>query len=348
MKLLYSLLFCIIIMPFSINASKLPEIKEKISHLNIDSIGNKTKFLRFCLNVYKWGDRTFNTYDTSYVVGTGRKFNIKLKETAWSDHFVIPSNKKDIVMTSEFSSNIGVSLAFMAVSVGYTFDISRIQSRKNWDFKFTTNRLAIDAHYYKNDGSTYIKHFGSYNDGNRINVRLDNIHSESKGVNLYYIFNNQKYAQGAAFNFSKIQKRSAGSFYAGAMINSYDMSFPFYALPDDMTSVFDEDDQLKFFSYTSYCAMFGYGYNFVPHSKWLLNATVLPSLGYRREHYPALFSNSTSAFTFGSLIKASCVYNYRDFFVGGLGEISTSWYINQDDSIYSSIISLNFITGWRF
>ncbi|MDE6205419.1 MAG: hypothetical protein K2F66_04800, partial [Duncaniella sp.] len=30
------------------------------------------RFPRFCLNVYNWGDRTFNSYDTTYVVGTGK------------------------------------------------------------------------------------------------------------------------------------------------------------------------------------------------------------------------------------------------------------------------------------
>ena len=30
------------------------------------------RFPRFCLKVYDWGDKTFNSYDTTYVEGTGR------------------------------------------------------------------------------------------------------------------------------------------------------------------------------------------------------------------------------------------------------------------------------------
>ena len=29
------------------------------------------RFLGFCVNVYNWADKTFNSYDTDYVTGTG-------------------------------------------------------------------------------------------------------------------------------------------------------------------------------------------------------------------------------------------------------------------------------------
>ena len=30
-------------------------------------------FLQMCVNIYRWGDRTFNSYDPDYVVGTGKR-----------------------------------------------------------------------------------------------------------------------------------------------------------------------------------------------------------------------------------------------------------------------------------
>ena len=36
------------------------------------------KFAKFCVDVYNWGDRTFNTSDTTYVVGTGKNWKVML------------------------------------------------------------------------------------------------------------------------------------------------------------------------------------------------------------------------------------------------------------------------------
>ncbi|MEE0979795.1 MAG: hypothetical protein UH625_10385, partial [Muribaculaceae bacterium] len=45
--------------------------------LALDSIAAMGKVPRAAISVYRWGDRFFNTYDSTYVVGTGCKFNIK-------------------------------------------------------------------------------------------------------------------------------------------------------------------------------------------------------------------------------------------------------------------------------
>ena len=54
--------------------------------LALDSIAEWGKFPRFCIKKYRWGDRFFNSYDSTYVVGTGTKFNVKFKTYSWVDH----------------------------------------------------------------------------------------------------------------------------------------------------------------------------------------------------------------------------------------------------------------------
>ena len=55
--------------------------------LALDSIREWGKFPNFCVDVYRWGDRFFNTYDSAYVVGTGHKFNLKLRTESWVDYY---------------------------------------------------------------------------------------------------------------------------------------------------------------------------------------------------------------------------------------------------------------------
>ena len=40
---------------------------------------NYPRFARFCLKVYDWGDRTFNSYDSTYVVSTGKNWKSPVK-----------------------------------------------------------------------------------------------------------------------------------------------------------------------------------------------------------------------------------------------------------------------------
>ena len=46
-----------------------------MKHGKVDLTGktiNYPKSLRFAWRVYKWGDKAFNSYDSAYVVGTGK------------------------------------------------------------------------------------------------------------------------------------------------------------------------------------------------------------------------------------------------------------------------------------
>ena len=39
------------------------------------------RFLKFCVNTYNWADRTFNSYDTTFVQGTGKRWKAVVKVT---------------------------------------------------------------------------------------------------------------------------------------------------------------------------------------------------------------------------------------------------------------------------
>ena len=73
------------------------------------------KFIRWAVDVYNWGDKTFNTYDTAYVVGTGKKWKLQVKQDNWLDfyHLKQPDNLR-IGMASDIAPNIGASISYMA------------------------------------------------------------------------------------------------------------------------------------------------------------------------------------------------------------------------------------------
>ena len=92
-----------------------------------DSTMGYPKFVKFCYKAYKWGDYTFNTYDTTYVKGTGKNWKVIFKSDNWVDSYIgTPFKDVDMVMNSNLVSNIGISLSFMAVSLGYSLNVSNL------------------------------------------------------------------------------------------------------------------------------------------------------------------------------------------------------------------------------
>ena len=96
-----------------------------MKHGKVDLTGKTIyypKFLRFAWRVYKWGDKTFNSYDTSYVVSTGKNWKLIYKSNIWSDNYRGEPSVENmhVDMRSKLAANMGLQLSFMAVSVGYT------------------------------------------------------------------------------------------------------------------------------------------------------------------------------------------------------------------------------------
>lgn len=45
------------------------------------------KFIKFCVDMYNWGDRFFNSYDPEYVVGTGKRWKVRILNDNWVDSY---------------------------------------------------------------------------------------------------------------------------------------------------------------------------------------------------------------------------------------------------------------------
>ena len=116
-----------------------------------DSTMGYPRFVKFCYKTYIWGDRTFNSYDSTYVQSTGKNWKLILKSDNWVDSYIgHPVKGVNQVMNSNLVSNIGLSLSFMAVSVGYSVNVSNLihggKLSNKVDFSFTCARFAADAY----------------------------------------------------------------------------------------------------------------------------------------------------------------------------------------------------------
>lgn len=311
------------------------------------------KFLRFVVNVYNWGDHFFNGFDPEWVQGTGHRWKARLVNENWADSYALRFRNSDVNMRmlSALNVNLGAYLQYMAVSVGYSLDMNTIFGGKKTDHtRFETNfncaLFNFDLTYTHNSG-TYIRQFMGYNNDRLIRSDFPGVTANNLGVTLYYFLNNKRYSQGAAYNFSRFQRKSAGSWIFGLTYTYLDINMNFATLAPELKPLYTFPSEKLRLHYNSYCALFGYGYNWVIHPKWLVNATVMPSLGFNH-CYEDSSDGSGNQFALNIHGRVSLTYNHRSLFASLIGRLSGNWYISRNLSLFNAIeyFSLNF--GVRF
>lgn len=331
----------------------------KAHDLNLaDSTVIYPKFMKFCVNVYNWGDEFFNGTDHEYVVGTGTRWKARFADDNWADTYMLrlPDNLR-INMLSDVYSNAGAYIQYMALSLGYSYDMSTLfgingANHKKLGFGFNCARFNIELFYNENDGGTHLHKFGDYKDPDHrhLDLRFEGVELSTWGVTAAYFLNHRRYSHGAAYNFSKFQRRSQGSWLVGFSYTNLKMNFDFSQLPPELLPLLTVPAINYKIHYDSYAAIGGYAYNWVIAPRWLYNITVAPSLGLSHCYEDSeggekwMFSANFSA-------RTSLTYNFGrryNWFLCAYAKLNGSWYRRGTFSIFSSIINFSATVGIRF
>lgn len=311
------------------------------------------KFLKFCVNVYNWADEFFNGTDHDYVVGTGKRWKARVVSDNWVDSYAmrLPKNMP-VWMLSNVYSNLGAYIQYMAVSYGYTYDLGNLvgnssTDHKKMEFGFNCARFNADIYYQENTGGSNIRRFGDFNDRRSFSRRFPGLELKTFGIDAVYYFNNRRFSSGAAYNFSKFQKISQGSWLAGFSYCNLRLELDFTELPSDMIPYLTIPVKNYLIHYDSYALVGGYSYNWVISPKWLYNITVAPSAGITR-CYEDSMDGVRLMLSLNIAAKMSLTYNFGNWFVGVIGKMNGHWYKRGDFSIFSSIENFSANIGIRF
>lgn len=323
-------------------------------HINDPRIGYP-RFPRFVLNVYNLGNYIFNHYDSTYVVGTGKNWKLQFKNDLWMRTYIMElADRSSIHITSRLYDDIGIHLSFMAVSVGYTFNVNKYvgnhSPRHRFDLNFTCSRFAFNYWYQKVEGGTKIRQLGNYGDGRWLDYKFNDINVADSHLELYYLINNQRYSQAAAYCFSKYQLTSAGSWIVGVSYDRHNMNIDFSSLPPDMLAALPSLQTRYQMKYTDYCLLGGYAYNWVlKPRKWLVNVTALPFIGYKHTSTDNQTDRkirdmiSTNVGMMGSI-----VYNHKSLFASLEGRFTGFVNYSTDYTFFYSTQLMTLVVGTRF
>lgn len=327
--------------------------------LDLDSIAAWGKFPRFVVNTYRWGDKFFNGYDSAYVVGTGYKFNAKITTDSWADgyRFALPEEKM-VYMHSDPSTSVGVYLTYLAVSVGYDVNISKLmggpdRSRERFRFGFNCMLFAAEFYLSRNNVGATIKEIGLRKNPIKPNLAFNGIDNTTWGVDAYYFFNHKRYSEAASFNFSRVQKRSQGAFYTGFSIYTQKLDFDFNLLPPSYKKLLP-DEWAPDYRYSvdthNYAIRLGYGYNWVFRHGWLLGVSESPIVGVRKG-YVTPWDDRTARKVSLSLynrLKFSVVWNSGRWFAGAVGNFDVAIINNKKTTYTGGVLSGEAVVGYRF
>lgn len=334
-----------------------PQKAEAASKFALDSIAAWGKFPRFCINTYRWGDRFFNGYDTTYVEGSGYRFNVKVKADSYIDSYDFKF-VDDYMMHfhSRPATSMGLWLTYMAVSVGYDINFSKIfksdiGARKRFNFQFNCALFGAEVFTIINDSYMTINKLGYPGETRKVDISFKGFHSETLGLNLYYFFNHKHYSQGAAFSYSKIQAKSAGSLYAGFAYwrEKYDMNFTdvFNDQPEGSQLPLDWENHYRVEN-TNYALKIGYAYNWVFRPGWLLGVSEAPLIGVRTG-YIAVPDKKRTSFALSNRAMLSIVYNHdKRWFFGVVGLMDSGLVYDKEHTMLANNFSIEATAGFRF
>ncbi len=324
---------------------------------NLDSIAAMGKFPKFCIDTYRWGDKFFNGYDTTYVAPTGYRFNVKLRTDSWLDYntFRLDKNHYEMDMHSYPSTSTGLWLTYMAVSVGYDINVSQLlnlthSSRKRFNFQFNCMLFAADLYLIRSDAKMKISRFGPVDHTRPVDIPYDGMHTSEWGLDTYYFFNHKHYSQAAAFNYGRIQRRSSGSLFAGLSFTGNDTRFDFSMLPTDMLEQIPSSwPHYVYLAHAhNYAFKLGYGYNWMLSRRCMIGVSEAPSVGVRYGYVSSSAEGSkTSAYLYNRF-KISFVYNYKHWFAGVVGEAATNLVGGKDHTLITNNLSAEVSVGYRF
>lgn len=322
-------------------------------HINEPAI-RYPKFPRFCVNVYNWADRTFNSYDTAYVEGTGKNWKARLTSYNWvGNNLLLFSKSTRVHINSNIFSDIGPNISFMALNIGYMWNLNKLRgenddARRTFNFGFNCALFSFNLNYSYVKGGTTIERFVDYNNGKRINLPYNDIKQEVFQVDACYYFNNRRYSQAASYTYSKYQLRSAGSWMLGVAITKQNNVLDFSNLPETMKPYLPISYHVCRINYMDYNIIGGYGYNWVFRPKWLLNATLLPSIGYKHSSSTEEIAGGKNMFATNLKSMMSLTYNHRSMFIGIISRFDGFVFYGKDYTYFNSLKSLTANIGFRF
>ncbi len=261
--------------------------------------------------------------DTNYLGRPDGMWNVRLGTNVSSTEIEMKSLEDGINYGMELKTDVKataqVKVSYIGLSLSLSLNPASLSGREtDWGLNISSSgrRMGFDVTLSKSrtmKGTLYEVETNS-------ELSINFMQQRMFYASAYYAFNSRRFAYAAPFSQSYIQKRSAGSWLLSASV--YDTSFK-----GDESVI--NNTRLHYFDLA---VGGGYGYNWVPVSKWLFHLSFIPSL---------CFYSYCSATLDDSYDKMEM--NFPEFILQGKAAIqyqSGRWYVGSN-MVFNTILAGN-------
>lgn len=258
-----------------------------------------------------------------------------------NDILALDYDFEDSKQKQTFQSNkpatIGLGFLWGSSSFSFSYGFSFMRDKDRGKTKYTDfqyhyygDKYLVDLYYKRNRG------FYSYNSDSKTETPTadhiyPNFNIHMYGVLFQYVSNNKRYSLGAAYDFNKVQIKSAGSLLIGGGL--------FYSSLHNIPIVSDIVDNFDKRTY-HFGPNIGYGYNWVPYKKMLVAGAF--TLGVNGAIEENLLTRNTT-FLINPAINARFSIGYigEEWIITGSALVN-GLYLNMKEDYQSSLLTSNF------
>lgn len=263
--------------------------------------------------------------DSTYIASYTNELSLRLTGVSKFNFFQIRDRNADAMVRyqpeSKISAGIGITYKWFSLDVTFNVGIPKknVESTDAFDFQGRVFGLKQYA------GLTYKYYFGyeidktdnlSYTLPDSISQR-DDIRTSYINLEYMYAFNYGKFSFKAPFFYNEIQKKSSGSFLAGASFVNYLLDGDQAILPEDAWSDFNPKLAFHSLYLASLSIQFGYMYTLVIGGNFYITLGLIPGVALSAGDYLIEKRESIGLFpSFNIRTMNSMGYNARRIYLG--------------------------------
>ena len=279
----------------------------------------------------------FNTkYDTNYVARPKEKWLFRLMANQTGNFIHAKGTVNDVYskydLHTKTNTTLSLEVNYCDIAASLSINPAKIGGDYNdyeFNFEYHGQKISFDINYQR---ATSLS--GDIKLGNIDHLDKEGLRMSVLNASAYYIFNNRKFSYPAALYQNYYQRRSAGSWLAGASFQGGTIK-----TTDELKARSPEAPQVRL-NFTNIALGGGYGYNLVlgQHSQWLLHLSALPSVVVYKHNRLTVNDDEKKdhGLNFNMIFneRASVVYHFSPRFLGGASAImSNSIYDNDNITV---------------
>lgn len=270
--------------------------------------------------------------DTLYAVRNNYRFSIKprmgISVGIFGFDWKQDGERQEYILNSAPVFKLGANFSYRNLTIGFQRDVERLFKGKqtnNAEFGASLYGTMLGGDYFYSSSNRYT--IRSEQD-KEWHLRVSCFRSRRLQANGYWVLNHRRFSYPAVFTQSYRQKRSCGSVVLGLSLHAEQLELDTDALPDELAARLDASEYAREINYRSLNIGVGYAYNWVLGRRWMLHASMLPTVStFKRARLK--FPEHTEHL---SVDKVN---------VGGIARFGVLWDRSRNFAGFTTVINMN-------